>query len=313
MQYEIPRKIRQYAEARIPERRRTHVEGVVREAERLASLHGTDPLKAATAALCHDMARGLPPEEMRRLVDRWDLPRDIADRPETGHGPLAAAMLLNDLDVRDGELLDAIAYHTTGRAGMSRLEQVVYLADAIEPERSYPGVEQLRALAARDLTAACRVAMENTVAYVRARGLPLDGRTLEAMDWLASQTDKPEGTEKGKPMNNKEVALKAAKILSNKKASDLVVIDIAEKSSFADYLVIATGGSERQIGTLSNEVLDQFAIDGIFPKNTEGKRGSGWVLLDYGDILVNIFSAEQRSRYNLEKVWGDGALLPIED
>lgn len=312
MQYDIPLNVRQYVEARMPEKRRLHVEGVVREAERLARLHGADSEKAAIAAFCHDMARGMPAEEMRHLVAVWDLPAEIAEHPETGHGPLAAAMLFHDLGIRDAELLDAVANHTTGRAGMSRLEQVVYLADAIEPTRAYPGVERLRELAATDLSAACLSAMEGTVAHVRALDLPLDKRTLEAMEWLESQTHK-QGPEKGKPMNNKEVALKAAKILSNKKAADLVVIDIAEKSSFADYLVIATGGSERQIGTLSNEVLDQFAIDGVFPKNTEGKRGSGWILLDYGDILVNIFSVEQRSRYNLEKIWGDGIFLPVED
>jgi len=114
-------------------------------------------------------------------------------------------------------------------------------------------------------------------------------------------------------MNNKEIALKAAKILSDKKATDLIVIDIQEKSSFADYLVIATGGSERQIGTLSGEIIDQFAKEGIIAKNTEGRRGSGWILLDYGDILVNVFSAEQRSRYNIEKIWGDGNFLALEE
>lgn len=113
-------------------------------------------------------------------------------------------------------------------------------------------------------------------------------------------------------MGNKELAIKIAQILSDKKAMDLLVIDIAEKSSFTDYLVIANGGSERQIGTLTDEVINQLAEEGILAKNVEGKRNSGWILLDYGDILVNLFTLEQRTRYNLEKIWGDGIFLEIE-
>ncbi len=113
-------------------------------------------------------------------------------------------------------------------------------------------------------------------------------------------------------MNNRELALKVAKFLIEKKAKDVVVIDVTEKSAFADYLVIASGGSERQVGTLSSEVGDQLVDEGILPKNTEGDKNSGWVLVDFGDIIVNIFDIEQRSRYNLEKIWGDGTFLEIE-
>ena len=113
-------------------------------------------------------------------------------------------------------------------------------------------------------------------------------------------------------MKNREIALQAAAVLNNKKALDVVVIDIAEKSSFTDYLVVASGGSERQVGTLATEVVDQLAKEGIFARNVEGKRSSGWILLDYGDIIINVFSVEQRRRYNIEKVWGDGNFLEIE-
>ncbi|MDD2483574.1 MAG: ribosome silencing factor [Eubacteriales bacterium] len=113
-------------------------------------------------------------------------------------------------------------------------------------------------------------------------------------------------------MTNREIALKVAEVLQEKKAKDVVVIDVAEKSAFTDYLIIASGGSERQIGSLATEIANKLAVDGIFAKNTEGTRTSGWVLVDYGDIIVNLFSIEQRSRYNLEKIWSDGTFLEIE-
>ncbi|MEY8368036.1 ribosome silencing factor [Anaerovoracaceae bacterium 42-11] len=114
-------------------------------------------------------------------------------------------------------------------------------------------------------------------------------------------------------MNNKSFALLAAKTLNDKKALDIAVIDIMEKATFADYLVIATGNSERQVNSLVDEVEDQFAKEGLLVKNIEGKQNSGWVLMDFGDIIVNIFTKEMREKYNIEKVWGDCSFLDLED
>lgn len=114
-------------------------------------------------------------------------------------------------------------------------------------------------------------------------------------------------------MNNKEIAVKAAAILLKKKALDVVIIDVSTKSSFTDYFVIASGSSERQTGALLDEIIEQFAEDGIFAKSVEGKKSSGWILMDYGDVIINIFSIEQRDRYNIEKLWSDGVIIPIED
>lgn len=114
-------------------------------------------------------------------------------------------------------------------------------------------------------------------------------------------------------MNNKDIALKAAAVLINKKALDVMVIDITEKSSFADYFVIASGGSERQVGTLADEIEDQFAKEGILTRSVEGKKTSGWILMDFGDVIVNIFTVEQRERYKIEKVWSDCSFLTIDE
>lgn len=113
-------------------------------------------------------------------------------------------------------------------------------------------------------------------------------------------------------MDNKSFALLAAKTLDNKKATDVIVIDIMEKSSFADYLVIASGNSDRQVNTLVDEVEDQFAKEGLLVKSIEGKN-SGWILMDFGDVIVNIFTKETREKYNIEKVWGDCSFLDVKE
>lgn len=106
-------------------------------------------------------------------------------------------------------------------------------------------------------------------------------------------------------MDNREMALQAGQILDSKKALDVTVIDIKEKSSFADYFVVASGASERQVGTLAEELEERFSGEGIEPKSIEGKRNSGWILMDYGDVIINLFTQEQRERYNIEKIWSD--------
>jgi ribosome-associated protein len=106
-------------------------------------------------------------------------------------------------------------------------------------------------------------------------------------------------------MESKEVAQTIANILNEKKARDIVIIDIAEKSSFADYFVIATGGSERQLGALADDVEDKFAELEITPKSKDGRPDTGWILVDGGDVIVNLFTEATRDKYTLEKIWSD--------
>ena len=106
-------------------------------------------------------------------------------------------------------------------------------------------------------------------------------------------------------METKDVAQTIANILNEKKARDIVIIDIAEKSSFADYFVIATGGSERQLGALADDVEDKFAELEITPKSKDGRPDTGWILVDGGDVIVNLFTEATRDKYTLEKIWSD--------
>lgn len=114
-------------------------------------------------------------------------------------------------------------------------------------------------------------------------------------------------------MTNKEYAMLAGKVLSDKKGRDIVIIDIQEKASFADYFVICSGTSERQIQTLSDEVEERLIEEGLVLKSIEGKHGSGWILMDFGDIIINLFTEETRERYSIEKIWGDCKFIEVED
>lgn len=112
-------------------------------------------------------------------------------------------------------------------------------------------------------------------------------------------------------MEPKELALKIARLLDEKKAIDVTVIDISPKASFADYFVMASAGSERQMDSLVDNVEDVLEPMGIFPRSVEGKKSSGWILMDYGDIVVNVMTVEMREKYNIERIWGDCSNVEI--
>ena len=109
----------------------------------------------------------------------------------------------------------------------------------------------------------------------------------------------------------KKMALDIAKLLDEKKAMDVAVIDISPKASFADYFVMASAGSERQLDALVDNVEDALEPQKIFPKSVEGKRSSGWILMDYGDVVISVMTVEMREKYNIERIWGDCESLEI--
>jgi len=278
--------IESYINQNLTEDRKRHTYAVAEIAIKLARHYGEDEKKAKIAALFHDMYR-------ERSMDNVNL----------SHGKIAADVMKKEYAIEDEDILNAVRYHTTGRAGMTKLEKIIYLADAIEPGRAYSGVDEIRELAFRSLDEACLLSLEKTIQYVACKGHDLDHDTILARDYLKRRVW----------MNSKEIALFAAKVLDQKKASDVVIIDIGLKSSFADYFVLASGGSERQIGTLSVEIEDRFEKEGMTVKRIEGKQTSGWILMDYGDVIINILTTEMRDRYNIEKVWGDCEQINLEE
>jgi len=100
------------------------------------------------------------------------------------------------------------------------------------------------------------------------------------------------------------LARRIVDLASDKLASDIVLLDIRGVSLIADYFVICTAGSDRQTSAILRDLSDKLIEEfGRKPLHTEGKGDSGWVLLDYGDVIVHIFSPQQRSFYNLEQLW----------
>ncbi len=101
-----------------------------------------------------------------------------------------------------------------------------------------------------------------------------------------------------------QLVQKIAAILNEKKAKDVEIIDVRDKTTLADYFVIASGGSTTQVKALVDEVDDQLEKQaGLVPNHIEGNQKDRWVLMDYRDVIVHIFLDEERAIYNIEKLW----------
>ena len=186
------REIKEYIERNFSEKRKVHTEGVRETAIKLARRYGADEKKAEIAALFHDMYRGVPEKTMNYYVKNLGLEDKYLDNCNLAHGKVAAIIMQRDFDIEDEDIINAVSYHTTGRAGMSLLEEVIYLADAIEPNRMYPGVDELRRMAKTDLDRACLMSLSNTIDFVRSSGNYLDEETILAKEYLERKINERE-------------------------------------------------------------------------------------------------------------------------
>ena len=107
-------------------------------------------------------------------------------------------------------------------------------------------------------------------------------------------------------MNALELAKQAAALLDNKKAQRVSVIKIEAISSLADYFVIASGNTGVHVRSLADELEEKLKAQGVAPLRVEGYRSNTWVLLDYGSVVVHVFTQEARDFYDLDRLWSDG-------
>lgn len=108
-------------------------------------------------------------------------------------------------------------------------------------------------------------------------------------------------------MTSLELAQKMAKILDEKKATDIKLIDIRGLSTLGDFFLLASGSNTTLTKSLSDELEERLSKeDGLEPKRIEGYQSASWILLDYYDVIVHIFYAETRQYYSLERLWADG-------
>lgn len=165
-------------------KRYIHTMGVVDEAVKLAKLYGEDIEKIKTAALLHDCAKDYPNDMKKRLCKEFHIPLDdiMKAQIDLTHSFLGAKIAKREYNVKDGDILEAIRYHTTGKKSMTMFDKIIFVADVIEASRTFNGVQEIRQLAYTDINQAVKLCLERTIEYTKQKGNILHPLTLEALE-----------------------------------------------------------------------------------------------------------------------------------
>ncbi|MCI9158783.1 MAG: nicotinate (nicotinamide) nucleotide adenylyltransferase [Lawsonibacter sp.] len=171
-----------------------HIRGTEEEAVRLAQRWGADETMARRAGILHDCTKYLSGQEHIAICEQYGVPLDSLERtaPKLLHSKTGACIARHVFGEPD-EVYEAIFWHTTAKADMTTLEKILYVADYMEPNRTFDGVERLRELAYRDLDKALLLGVETTIQEMEERKLPVHSNTLQAQAWLKGHGVTTEG------------------------------------------------------------------------------------------------------------------------
>ena len=179
--YALLQDLEHFMKTNLKESRYRHSLGVEEMAVRLADIHGADRDKAAFAGRYHDIAKCFDQDTMDACIKKYGLPEELLGNNALAHSKVGASLLACEFGVTDEDILNAVRYHTTSRRGMSLLEEVVFVADVVEDNRTYHDLKYYQDLAYRDLDRACIEILEYTAGDLKQKGRQIHIDTLEGL------------------------------------------------------------------------------------------------------------------------------------
>ena len=164
--------MKKYLKENLSQKRYTHSLNVAEECRKLARKYGEDPDKAYFAGLLHDICKEIPDEQQKKLVieSGFSVCREELDTKSLWHAIAGAYFIKTHFSVEDIDILNSVRFHTVGRAGMTRLEEIVYLGDLISADRDYKDVDKMRKIAYTSLNSAMLEAFEYSIKSVVKKG-----------------------------------------------------------------------------------------------------------------------------------------------
>ena len=169
-----------------------HTLGVAYTASCMAMVFGEDITKAYRAGLLHDCAKGFSIERQRELCKQYQISLDgtLTESPQLMHQEIAPFFARDEYEEEDAQVLSAIACHTTGKIAMTPLEQIVFIADYMEPNRKMiPGLSEVRKLAFEDLDTCTETILNNTINYLKECGQKIDERTIRTYEYYKNKKE----------------------------------------------------------------------------------------------------------------------------
>ena len=260
----------------------THSIGVRDLAVTLANKLGVDAKKCEIAALFHDYYRYDSDSELIKLMDESDY-KIYKDMPWGYHG-LAAGNKIKDFGITDPDIINAIKYHTVGRKNMSLIEKIIYVSDFSEINRTHEGSKEVREMALKDFDKAFLMCIEYTYKHTK------DLNVKELLDYYG-----------GLNMNELELVISEIDKLN---MENIKAYNLSNNHPLFDYIVIASSTNDRQANAIIRNLRELEAKGSIQIKGIEDKDLS-WILIDLNDIIVHIFSSDERAYYGLDAIYSN--------
>lgn len=185
--------LKEIVKAKVSKKRFLHILGVVETAKKLAGIYGADIEKVKISALLHDVCKEMDLAKLKEIfskVYRNEFPKEDIENNEILHGPVGAYWVKEILNIKDKEILNAIKYHTVGNKNMGLVEKIVYIADAIEPGRNYPTVEEIRKTTFNNLNEGIILEIKNKDKFLGTIGKKSHRNTLEMKEQLLKELEK---------------------------------------------------------------------------------------------------------------------------
>ena len=270
-----------------------HSIGVYEMAFKLVDMHklAIDPDKLALAAILHDYSKFSTIEEYEKIVEKYNLNKDILkDDIKVLHALLGKYVVMDELGIDDAEVLDAIVTHTTGKDDMNPLQEIIFLSDLVELGRTEEYFSFFRKLAYKNYKKAIAYYMKDLMARLAYEGKNIHPYTACAYNFYKKYLLKGE-----------EKYEQVVDCLDHNIVKDVVVYDARKTSPLYDYIIVASTMTARQMEACINYLKDDFEVRGF-------ELADSWTLIDLNDVIVHVFKEEERERYGIDRLYAN---LPI--
>lgn len=252
--------------------------------ELIERLHlNIDIEKAKIAGILHDYAKFCTKDEFETVVLEYGLDTNVLNKSsKIWHALLGRYIVEKELNIHDEEILSAIQFHTTGKANMTLLEELLFVCDFIEIGRIGEQFAKARDIAFVDLKKAIFYILDSSFKYIVERGFVVDDLTRDALDYYRRYKN----YHFGEKLDN------VLECINKNLVKDVVIYDMSERSPLYDFAIVCTSTSTRQMQAAYSYLRDDFTIKGA-------EFSDGWTLIDLGDIILHIFTDEERKNTGL--------------
>lgn len=271
-----------------------HSLSVAKKAVELVEIHNfqVDKTKAEIAGLIHDYAKFHTMNDYFEIVKKFDLDEEILEENfSILHALLGPYVIKSELGIDDEEILEAVQYHTTGHPNMGVLAEVLYIADFTEDSRvvetkNKKKSQEIKDVSRRNHKRAIAMILDFTINKIITKGYQLFELTRIAFTSYEKYLH-----------NDEEKVSKVIETLDHNLVKNIIVYDVRDRTPLYDYVIITTALSARQMDAGINYLRETFSVNRV-------EKGESWSLVDLSDIIVHIFTEEERNNYGLDSLLG---------